>query len=141
VDMIRFANSDDAPKNCTLQLPFRAFKESYDMVLTKPQLKFKFWFLKFAFHNKVEAPIRKSDLIWQSIKAPTYKSTHCGHHAHPKMSCMELIHLRVGIYLDNFRKISFVLLFRFTFCVYFWSVQIFSTLLSACILGQCKSCL
>jgi hypothetical protein len=35
------------------------------------------------------------------VSLAVYKSTHCGQHAHPKMSCMDLIHLRVGIYLDN----------------------------------------
>jgi hypothetical protein len=30
-----------------------------------------------------------------------YKTTQSGQHGHPKMSCMDLIHCKVGIYLDN----------------------------------------
>jgi hypothetical protein len=34
-------------------------------------------------------------------KGRLYKITQSGQHAHPIMSCMDLIHLRIEIYLDN----------------------------------------
>jgi hypothetical protein len=39
---------------------------------------------------------------WECPNLAVYKSTHCGHHAYPKMNCTDLIHLRIGIYLDNY---------------------------------------
>jgi hypothetical protein len=59
---------------------------------------------KLVNRTKVEALVRKLYLFSQSIKASKVPNMHIQNtqHAHPKMSyIMDLIHLRVGIYLNN----------------------------------------